>query len=394
MGVVIEVREQHDAVQFRLVDSAEGAFSEAWLQETLRRYPEVLPVEEFGPVFHPLVPIGKEVPTSAGSIDNLFISHAGYLVLAETKLWRNPEAKREVVAQLIDYATALTHLTYDELDALTKDYLRKYEAISSSLQEWVETRLDPVDSGFQRRVSRNLRLGRFLVLIVTDQERPTVVDMLKRVNAHAWLSIDMAVVELRPFRRTNDSKEGVLLVPYVAGRTEIVQRSIVEVTVTGTPDAEITVRQEGYQDEEVRRRRGPLISEASFWDLMDVHAPEAKGASRRLIDAFRSEEEFGLALRETSIVVEAAIPGRDVAVSLFFLKSNGKLVFWPGTVRRRLRAAGLPESLADDYVTEMHAILGASQTRHEPSQKVDEVDLERLRLVAKRFVKQVEEAAS
>jgi len=394
MGVIIEVREQHDAVQFRPVDSAEGAFSEAWLQETLRRYPEVLPVEEFGPVFHPLAPIGREVPTSAGSIDNLFISHAGYLVLAETKLWRNPEAKREVVAQLIDYATALTRLTYDELDALTKDYLRKYEGTSSSLQEWVETRLDPVDSGFQRRVSRNLRLGRFLVLIVTDQERPRVVDMLKRVGAHAWLSLDMAVVELRPFRRANDSKEGVLLVPYVAGRTEIVQRSIVEVTVAGTPDAEITVRQEGYQDEEVRRRRGPLISEASFWDLMDVHAPEAKGAGRTLIDAFRREEEFGLALRETSIVVEAAIPGRDVAVSLFFLKSNGKLVFWPGTVRRRLRAASLPESLADDYVTEMHAILGTSQTRHEPSRKVDEVDLERLHTVAKRFVKQVEEAAS
>jgi hypothetical protein len=30
----------------------------------LRRYPEVLPVEEFGPVFHPLVPIGKEIPRS------------------------------------------------------------------------------------------------------------------------------------------------------------------------------------------------------------------------------------------------------------------------------------------------------------------------------------------
>ena len=103
---------------------------------------------------------------------------------------------------------------------------------------------------------------------------------------------------------------------------------------------------------------------------------------------------LGISSREKSIVVEAAIPGRDVAVSLFFLKSNGKLVFWPGTVRRRLRAAGLSESLADDYVTEMHAILGASQTRQEPSRKVDEVDLERLRNVAKRFVKQVEEAAS
>jgi hypothetical protein len=394
MGAVIEVRDQHDAVQFRPVDSTEGAFSEAWLQETLRRYPEVLPVEEFGPVFHPLVPIGREVPTGAGSIDNLFISHAGYLVLAETKLWRNPEARREVVAQLIDYATALSRLTYDDLDALVKEYLRKYEGSTSSLQEWVETRIEPVDVGFQRRVSRNLKLGRFLLLIVTDQERPTVVDMLKRVKAQAWLSMDMAVVELRPFRRVSHPEEGILLVPYVAGRTEIVERSIVEVTVTGAPDAQVAVRQDRYTDEEMRRRRPPPISEDAFWDLMDARAPGTTAAGRRLIDAFRSEEEFGLALRETSIVVEAVVPRRDVAVSLFFLKSNGKLVFWPGTVRRRLQAAGLPESLADDYVTGMRALLGSPPSRHEPSQDVEEVDLERLLALAKRFVTQVEEAAS
>lgn len=71
MGVVVEVTKTYDAVQFLAVDPSEAIFDEAWLQETLRRFPEVLPVEEFGPVFQPLVPIGREVPTSAGSIDNL-----------------------------------------------------------------------------------------------------------------------------------------------------------------------------------------------------------------------------------------------------------------------------------------------------------------------------------
>ena len=98
MGVVIEVSKTYDTVQFLAVDPSEGTFDEGWLQETLRRFPEVLPVEDFGPVFQPLVPIDREVPTAAGSIDNLFISHDGYLVLAEAKLWRNPEATREVVA--------------------------------------------------------------------------------------------------------------------------------------------------------------------------------------------------------------------------------------------------------------------------------------------------------
>ncbi len=106
-------------------------------------------LKRFGPAFHPLVPIGREVPTIAGSIDNLFISRAGYLVTVETKLWRNPEAKREVVAQLIDYVTALSQLTYDALDALVMEYLRKYEdGAASSLQEWVETRLEPVMRAF------------------------------------------------------------------------------------------------------------------------------------------------------------------------------------------------------------------------------------------------------
>ena len=125
MGTLIEVQGRTEVVQFRSIDAAENTYSEAWLQEILRRHPEVLPVEEFGPVFQPLIPIGKEFPTEVGPIDNLFISHAGYLVLVETKLWRNPEAKREVVAQLWDYARALSHFTYAKLDDLAKDYLRK-----------------------------------------------------------------------------------------------------------------------------------------------------------------------------------------------------------------------------------------------------------------------------
>jgi hypothetical protein len=394
MATVIEVGKHHDAVHFNAVDATEGAFDESWLQEALRRYPELLPVEEFGPVFHPLVSIGREVPTTAGSIDNLFISHAGYPVLVETKLWRNPEAKREVVAQLIDYATAMSQLDYTGLNVLAAEYLRKYEGTTSTLQDWVETRTEPVDMGFQRRVSRNLKLGRFLLLIVTDHERPAVVDMLKRVSITARFAMDMAVVELRPFKRGTGADDPVLLVPYIAGRTEITERSIVEVTVPGLPDAQIAVRQDRYQDPQLRGKRIPLNSEDAFWELMDEHAPKAKAAGRTLIDAFRADEAFGLALREASIVVEAVVPGKDVRVSLFFLSSDGKVRFWPGTVCRRLAAAGLSQNLADDYVAGMRGILGASTDRREPSRNADQIDSELLHRLAEEFVKRVEEAST
>jgi hypothetical protein len=389
MAIIIEVGQNHDAIQFDPIDAHEGAFSESWLQETLRRFPQLLPVEEFGPVFHPLVSIGREIRTTAGPIDNLFISHAGYPVLVETKLWRNPEAKREVVAQLIDYATALSQLDYTALNELVADYLQRYEGITSTLQDWVETRVEPVDVGFQRRVSRNLKLGRFLLLIVTDHERPAVVDMIKRVSIAATLAMDVAVVELRPFRRGNVGDGSVLLVPYVAGRTEITERSIVEVTVSGVPDAKIAVRQDRYQDPKRRRERIPLNSEDLFWDLVDLQAPTAKAAARKFIDAFRSDDAFGLSMREASIVVEAIVPVKDVPVSLFFLKSNGKVVFWPGVVRRRLAAAGLQENLSDDYVAGMLHLVGGRTGR-----PVDQVDPDRLHQLATEFVKRISEASA
>jgi hypothetical protein len=261
------------------------------------------------------------------------------------------------------------------------------------LQEWVEARIEPVDIGFQRRVSRSLKLGRLLLLIVTDHARPSLVDMLTRVNSYPSLSMDMGIVELRPFKGVSPSDEGILLVPYVAGRTEIVERSVVEVTVPGFPDAQVVVRQDRYQDEEVRRERIPLKSEDAFWELMREQAPDAEKPARRLIDAFRTDQKFGLGLRESSIVLEAEVPGTDVSISLFFLKSNGKLVFWPGTVRRRVQAAGLAERLADNYVAGMRTLLGAAPGRNEPSRKVDEVDLDLLRNLATDFVKRIEESS-
>jgi len=394
MEVLIEVSKKHAATQFLPVDPSDSVFSEGWLQETLRRYPEVLPVDEFGPVFHPLVSIGREVPTSAGPIDNLFISHSGYLVLVETKLWRNREARREVVAQLVDYATALTRMTYDELDSLTHDYLRKYEAKSSmSLEEWVEEKHGPVDIGFQGRVSRNLKRGRFLLLIVTDQERPTVVDMLKRLSKQAWLSIDMAVVALRPFRRQGDVSGNLLLIPQVAGRTEIVERSSVEVIITAGQEPQVTVRKEQPHNAAPGKTRAPLTSELAFWELMQDQVPESVTPARRLIDRFRDDQKFDLGLREASIVVETDVPGTDVAISLFFLKLNGVVGFWPGTIRRRLRAGGLSATLADEYIANMGMLWGASPNRKLYCE-VDRIDIDSLRDIVDRFVKRIEEAQS
>src|SRR5205814_3425820 len=123
--------------RLHLVEANDRLYDEAWLQETLRKHPDILPTAEIEPVFHPLIPIGREVTAGTGSIDNLYISHRGYLVLVETKLWRNPEAKREVVAQAIDYGSSISKWNYSNLDEVVRNYTKKYANQTYGLIDWV-----------------------------------------------------------------------------------------------------------------------------------------------------------------------------------------------------------------------------------------------------------------
>jgi len=95
---------------------------EGWLQDLIENNPDLLPVSEIEPAFSPLVSVGREVSTVSGSIDNLFLSPQGYLTIAETKLWRNPEARREVVGQLVDYAKDISQWSFTELEGKVRNY--------------------------------------------------------------------------------------------------------------------------------------------------------------------------------------------------------------------------------------------------------------------------------
>jgi hypothetical protein len=156
----------------KAIDNRERVYDESWLQELLRRHPNILPVAEIEPVFYPLIPIGREVVTETGIIDNLFISYRGYLVLVETKLWRNPEAKREVVAQAIDYGSSISKWSYSKLNDAVRDYTKRFEKVKINLTDWVERQSGPIEGGrdfFEETVAKNLRLGRFLIVIVGDR---------------------------------------------------------------------------------------------------------------------------------------------------------------------------------------------------------------------------------
>ena len=101
--------------------------NERWLQELIHRHPQCLPMEQIEPGLGRLIPVCLELPLRVGSVDNLMVTPEGNLVIVEVKLWRNPEARRQVVAQALDYATAMFELDYEGLQAA----VRKAEFVSS-----------------------------------------------------------------------------------------------------------------------------------------------------------------------------------------------------------------------------------------------------------------------
>ncbi len=80
----------------------------------------------------------------------------GYLTIVETKLWRNPEARREVVGQIVDYAKELSTWDVEELVAsLAEADETKIGSTTKELYEYVRTTLDRRRRGSgERRVDR------------------------------------------------------------------------------------------------------------------------------------------------------------------------------------------------------------------------------------------------
>ena len=143
----------------------EGDHREEFLQTLVHDHPDVIPMAEIEPAYRPLISVCKELNTSAGSVDNVWITPEGGLILGECKLIRNPQSRREVVAQALDYARAVTGWHFDDLQAAVRN-ARKDPAFS--LWGLVSGHTDLQEEQFCDAIERRLRFGRIMLLIISD----------------------------------------------------------------------------------------------------------------------------------------------------------------------------------------------------------------------------------
>jgi hypothetical protein len=228
------------------------AVSEAAIQELIHAHPSCLPIVEIDPLFCDPVPICTELNTPAGPIDNFMVTSSGLPVLVECKLWRNPEMRRQVVSQILDYAKELSRWSSSDLQ---REASRRLGQSGNPLLDLVRAAGHEVDeAAFNDAVTANLRRGRFLLLIVGDGIREGVEAITEYLQIHAGLHFTLGLVELPIFVLPDGSR---VVVPRVLARTQSLIRTVVSVPegLRVVDDQEAAAAAEEHEQGEPDRKR-------------------------------------------------------------------------------------------------------------------------------------------
>lgn len=236
------------------LDNSGGAnrYNEDYVRNLAFDHPACLPIAEIDSAYRDAVPICKELNTPAGPLDALFVTPEGRLVVLEAKLWRNPEARRKVVAQILDYAKELSRWSYEDLQ---RNVSAATGRKGNSLMEIVREKNPGLDeAAFVDAVSRGLKQGRFLLLIVGDGIREGAASIAEFMQRVGTLEFTFGLVELALY---GSQETGIFVQPRILARTEIIQRQVVVLR-----DGQLTLEEDLSEQEEETE-----ISDAARWYL-------------------------------------------------------------------------------------------------------------------------------
>lgn len=211
-----------------------GHKSEDALQELLATSPDLLPGDETG---LPLA-VARELPVAAGRIDLVGVDVEGELTLCECKLATNPGVRREVVGQLLEYASSLRGMSFgdlaDRFEARTGASL--VEAISTIAGEGFD------QESFESQVAENLAAGRFRLVIVVDEISKALRQTVVYLNDH----LDAAVLALELAYLRDGEVE--MLLPQVYGAESAERKKPARRQAVADADTVVVAARHAYQN--------------------------------------------------------------------------------------------------------------------------------------------------
>ena len=295
-------------------------FDEKWLQKVLFENIELIKVCD--PVYDKvkIVPLCRELTLNDG-IRNLFldvlaVTETGRLVLIECKLWKNPQARREVLAQTLEYATLMQKLSYSDLAAKLKKHIHSgsEDPISYRLRE---AGLNFDESLLINRLSENIKQGDFHLIIAGDGIRG---DLFNLVNSSviSGMTADLSLLEIA-VHKSSDGE--IILCPSVPSETETIKRTVL-LSAEGMPaiiEEDLEIQTEGATTSGVSRPMHKEVKQSNtlFWQKAIAQItfehpdqePLRRGGNNwckasmpeplKWITAYRSKDRIGIFLRIT-----------------------------------------------------------------------------------------------
>ena len=215
------------AISLEKVSLHSTSYNEDWIQDLCFKHPSLLPFIELEPIFDRMIPICRELATESGNADLLYINKDGFIAIGECKLWRNPDARRRVVGQILDYAKDLALWDYSKFES---ECLKAGKWEEKSLFEVIQKKcpdMELEESEFIDNVQKNLQKGRFLLLIIGDGIKENMEELVKYIHRNGNLHFTLGLIELPVYK--NEEKE-LIITPRILAKTREIERIIYRIS--------------------------------------------------------------------------------------------------------------------------------------------------------------------
>jgi hypothetical protein len=202
-----------------------GYVTEGDLQTFLADHPDLLPGDQIDPesprrwllVAREMGIPGAVHETGRWSLDHLFLDQDGIPTFVECKRSQDTRARREVVAQMLDYAA--NGIEYWSLDRLRQSAAETAQRRGLDLDQAILDLLSPDEERtveeYWQTVEANLRSGKVRLIFVLDQASRELRRLVEFLN-EKMADVEVLIVEIRQFL----GEAQTALVPRVLGITE------------------------------------------------------------------------------------------------------------------------------------------------------------------------------
>jgi len=200
--------------------------SEDLLQQLLADYPDLLPGDQISPEApRRWLLVAREMPVpdperlaNRWSLDHLYLDQDGVPTFVECKRANDTRIRREVVAQMLDYAAnGLAHWNMERLrQAADQTAQRRGRTLDAELQILLSDQPDLDAERYWQQVADNLRLGKVRLLFVADSIPPELRRLVEFLN-EKMRDVEVLAVEIKQFLGAGAQR---VMVPRLIGMTE------------------------------------------------------------------------------------------------------------------------------------------------------------------------------